>query len=132
LPEAATVAYLVVGVAVMIGLAVVFVRDRPVDGVTAARQAQVLIFAFLLVLSPNYPWYFLALVPLGCLAPWLPARVLTLLAIILYAAPPLDVDGRAVLVQSLLHASVMAALVVDLYNRHPVAAGLPANPRDGP
>lgn len=121
LPTVATWIYLFVCGALLAGLAATFVTNDRLDIVTTTRQAQVLILALLLVLSPNYPWYFIVLVPLGCLSPWIPARVLTLLSVILYAAPPLDPDPWTATVQSALYGSVMAALVVDLYNRRRVS-----------
>lgn len=117
LPTVATWIYLILCGALLAGLAAIFVANDHADIVTTTRQAQVLIVAFLFVLSPNYPWYFIVLVPLGCLSQWLPARVLTLLSVILYAAPPLDVDPWTVTVQSALYGSLMAALVVDPCNR---------------
>jgi hypothetical protein len=121
LPTVATWIYLFVCGALLAGLAATFVTNDRLDIVTTTRQAQVLILAFLIVLSPNYPWYFIVLVPLGCLSPWIPARVLTLLSVILYAAPPLDPDPWTATVQSALYGSVMAALAVDLYNRRRVS-----------
>ena len=69
------------------------------------------------MLSPNYPWYFLVLVPLGCLQPWWPALVLTLLGFVLYAAPPIDGHPRTFVVQTILWGCVIAALAIDLYWR---------------
>lgn len=117
LPAAAPWVYLGAGVLLLAGLAIACISDPRRDAITAARQAQILIFAFLIVLSPNYPWYFVVLVPLGCLAPWLPACVLTLLSVILYAAPPIDADRHAVLVQSILYGTVIAVLIFDAYTR---------------
>ena len=120
LPTVVTWIYLIVCGALLAGLAATFAASDRFDIAITARQAQVLILAFLLVLSPNYSWYFIVLVPLGCLSPWLPARVFTLLSVVLYAAPPLDLDPWTATVQSALYGSVMAALVVDLYNRRHV------------
>ena len=117
LPAAAPWVYLGAGAVLLAGLAIACISDPRRDATTAARQAQILIFAFLIVLSPNYPWYFVVLVPLGCLAPWLPARVLTLLSGILYAAPPIDTDWRTALVQSILYGTVIAVLIFDAYTR---------------
>jgi hypothetical protein len=117
LPRPATAIYVAFAVALLAGLALVFVADRRRDVVTAAQQAQVLILVFLVLLSPNYPWYFLVLVPLGCLSRWMPARLTTVLALVLYAAPPHDGEPRTVLVQSILYGTVMAALVFHLYTR---------------
>lgn len=117
LPAAATAAYLAAAGLLLAGLAAACALARRTDAMTAACHAQVLLLALLLVLSPNYPWYFLVLVPLGCLAPWPPGRVATLLAPILYAAPPIDAAARTTLVQGILYASVMTAIAIDLYNR---------------
>ncbi|MFZ1414690.1 MAG: glycosyltransferase 87 family protein [Defluviicoccus sp.] len=129
LPRAVTVVYVAVAAALLAGLALVFVADRRRDVVTAAQQAQMLILVFLILLSPNYPWYFLALVPLGCLSRWMPARLTTVVAMILYAAPPHDAEPRTVLVQSILYGTVMAALAVDLYTRRRRTADTAAGPR---
>ncbi len=129
LPAAAPWVYLGAGAVLLAGLAIACISDPRRDAITAARQAQILIFAFLIVLSPNYPWYFVALVPLGCLAPWLPARVLTLLSGILYAAPPIDADRRAVLVQTILYGTVIAVLIFDWYARRRVHEGARAKAR---
>jgi alpha-1,6-mannosyltransferase len=120
LPTLVTWVYLIVCGALLAGLAATFVANDRLDVVTTTEQAQVLILAFLLVLSPNYPWYFVVLVPLGCLSPWFPAHLLTLLSVILYVGPPLDADPWTVTVQSALYGSAMAALAVDLYNRRVV------------
>ena len=117
LPAAAAMVYLAIGGVLMIGLATAFLRDRRSETAIAAMQAQLLLFVFLIVLSPNYPWYFLVLVPLGCLAPWMPARLLTLLSVILYAAGPVDGDPRTVVVQSILYGTVMIATVWEMYTR---------------
>ncbi len=90
-------------------------KEPRTDVASTAMRAQVLVFAFLLVLSANYSWYFLVLVPLGCLAPWMPARALTLLGVVLHAAGPVDGYPRAVLVQSLLYGTVMIVVAWNLY-----------------
>lgn len=117
LPRAATFVYIAVAAAALAGLALVLVADRRRDIVTAARQAQILLLTFLVLLSPNYPWYFLVLVPLGCLSPWMPARIATLLAVILYAAPPLDAEQQTVLVQSISYGTVIMSLAFELYHQ---------------
>lgn len=129
LPRAAPFVYITVAAATLTGLALAFVADERRDTVTTARQAQVMLLAFLVLLSPNYPWYFLALVPLGCLSPWMPARLTTISAVVLYAAPPRDAEPQTVLVQSILYGTVMAALAVDLYTRRRRTADTAAGPR---
>lgn len=117
LPAYAYQAYLVAAGLVLGGIALAAVRDPRRDLATIARQAQWLLFAFLLLLSPNYPWYFLVLVPFVCLAPWPPATALTLTAVVLYAAPPIDGEAETFLAQAALHAVVAVVLVFELY-RH--------------
>jgi hypothetical protein len=117
LPVCAYPAYLVAAALVLGGLALAAVRDPRRDLATITRQAHCLLFAFLLLLSPNYPWYFLVLVPFACLAPWPPSTVLTLTAVVLYTAPPIDGKPEAFLAQAALHAVVAVALAVELY-RH--------------
>ena len=118
LPAAAPAVYLIAGTALLASLAVAAVRDRRSDAAETAGHAQRLLLAGLFVLSPNYPWYFLVLVPLGCLRPWRAALALTLLSFVLYAAPPIDGHPRTFIVQSVLWGCVIAALAVDLYWRY--------------
>lgn len=115
LPKWTAIAYLTLGGIVLAMLSFACVNEPRTDPATTAMRAQVLVFAFLLVLSANYSWYFLVLVPLGCLAPWMPARALTLLGVVLHAAGPVDGYPRAVLVQSLLYGTVMIAVAWSLY-----------------
>ncbi len=117
LPAYAYQAYLVAAGLVLGGLALAAVRELRRDLATITRQAQWLLFAFLLLLSPNYPWYFLVLVPFVCLAPWPPATALTLTAVVLYTAPPIDGEAETFLAQAALHAVVAVALVIELYRR---------------
>lgn len=119
LPRWTTLAYLTLGAIVLSALSFACIKEPRTDPATTAMRAQVLVFAFLLVLSANYSWYFLVLVPLGCLAPWMPARALTLLGVVLHAAGPVDGYPRAVLIQSLLYGTVMIAVAWNLYtDRH--------------
>ena len=117
LPDYAYLAYLVASGLVLGGLALAVIRNPRRDLATTTRQAQWLLVAFLLLLSPNYPWYFLVLVPLGCLVPWPPASALTLAALVLYTAPPVDGDPHTFAAQAVLHAVVAVALAVALYRR---------------
>lgn len=131
LPGFAYPAYLALAAVVLGGLALAVVRNPRRDLATVTRHALWLLFAFLLLLSPNYPWYFLVLVPLGCLAPWPPATALTLTAVVLYTAPPIDGTPETFLAQSALHAVVAVALGADLYRRRRRADnGSPPDPEN--
>jgi len=117
LPAHAYQAYLVAAGLILGGLALAAVRDPRRDLAPITRQAQWLLFAFLLLLSPNYPWYFLVLVPFVCLAPWPPAIALTLTAVVLYTAPPIDGEPEAFFAQAALHAVVTVVFAIELYRR---------------
>jgi hypothetical protein len=117
LSAATSMVYLLAGTALVAALALAAGRDHRIDAATTAGHAQRLLLVGLFVLSPNYPWYFLVLVPLGCLQPWWPALVLTLLGFVLYAAPPIDGHPRTFVVQTILWGCVIAALAIDLYLR---------------
>jgi hypothetical protein len=86
----AAAAYYTLAAMVLIGLAiaVAFRRDRS-DG-TAIASLGWLLVSFLILASPHYPWYFLALVPFLALAPSATAWTLTLACPVLYDS----VDGR--------------------------------------
>jgi hypothetical protein len=77
-----TAAYLVVAVLALAGLALVVVRRADEDA--AWRHALMLAAAFMFVSSPHFPWYLAWLLPLCCLAPWLPALYLVSSSVLLY------------------------------------------------
>jgi hypothetical protein len=64
------------GILTALGLRAGFRRDRPLAVTIADINALLLAFAFLL--SPNYPWYFVMLVPFVALTGSLPGWVLTI------------------------------------------------------
>ncbi|HEY1300331.1 MAG TPA: hypothetical protein VGF07_07530, partial [Stellaceae bacterium] len=81
-----TALYLGITLVLMAGLAVGALR-RP-DGPRASfAWAAVLATAALVFASPHYPWYFVLLVGLLCIASWWPAWWLTLSAFLLYRNP---------------------------------------------
>jgi len=83
IPHASTV-YVIVSVTLLIAfaLAIAFRGDRS-DRASIAGIAWLLV-AFLILASPHYPWYFLALVPLLSLAPSRTAWAMTALCPLLY------------------------------------------------
>jgi hypothetical protein len=78
-----TAAYLAVAALALVGLALVVVR-RAESGEAAWRNALMLAAAFMFASSPHFPWYLLWLLPLCCLAPWLPALYLVSSSVLLY------------------------------------------------
>jgi len=77
-----TAAYLVVAALALVGLALVVVQRN--DSGAAWRNALRLAAAFTFASSPHFPWYLLWLLPLCCLAPWLPALYLVSSSVLLY------------------------------------------------
>jgi alpha-1,6-mannosyltransferase len=84
IPHAAT-AYVALFAVVMIALALAagFRRDR--SDQAAIRWLGWLLIAFLMLTSPHYPWYFLALVPFLVLAPTASGWVFSTFCALLYA-----------------------------------------------
>jgi hypothetical protein len=76
-------AYLGFTGAIMTGLAIGALR-RSSDPLSSLPWAAALGTAMLFFASPHYPWYFVWLVALLCVAPWWPAWWLTLSALLLY------------------------------------------------
>jgi alpha-1,6-mannosyltransferase len=76
-------AYLAVAAAILVLLGMWFMFRRCADhnGYVAAT---LLALAFTVLLSPHYSWYFLWLLPMLCLQPYLPALFLTITSFLLY------------------------------------------------
>jgi len=81
------VAVIAMAALVALAIAVAFRKDR--SDRTAIAALGWLIATFLILASPHYPWYFLALVPFLALTPSATAWALTLACPLLYAS----VDG---------------------------------------
>ena len=79
-----TIAYLLVAAGVMawLGVRTAWRAERTPE--TTLRDIAVLLMAGLFFLSPNYPWYFLAVVPFIALGGGAPAWAMTLAAPLLY------------------------------------------------
>jgi alpha-1,6-mannosyltransferase len=81
-----TALYLAVAGAILAGLAITALR-RPRGPSPCLRWAMILGVATTLLASPHYPWYFVWLVALLCVAPWWPAWWLTLAAVLIHLDP---------------------------------------------
>jgi hypothetical protein len=79
-----TIAYVLVATGVMawLGVRTAWRTERTTE--TTLRDIAVLLMAGLFFLSPNYPWYFLAVVPFIALGGGAPAWAMTLAAPLLY------------------------------------------------
>jgi hypothetical protein len=122
-----TAAYLSLAMAAMgaLALAVGFRSDRTTQ--VSMRAASWLLIAFLVLISPNYPWYFLVLVPFLALAPSATAWVLTSAGVLFYDVVPGDVLPAHEVRMTVFTVAVLAALVHDLWGEWrksaPVAVG---------
>ena len=76
------------------------------------RDTPLLMMAGLFFLSPNYPWYYLVLVPLIPLGGGAPAWTLTILAPLLYLWWTPGNDPRLFLWKSVLNVAFLAALLL--------------------
>lgn len=122
-----TAAYLSLAMAVLgaLALAVGFRSDRTAQA--SMRAASWLLIAFLVLISPNYPWYFLVLVPFLALAPSATAWVLTSAGVLFYDVVPGDVLPAYEVRITVFTVAVLAALAHDLWGEWrksaPVAFG---------
>ncbi|MBX9909306.1 MAG: DUF2029 domain-containing protein [Beijerinckiaceae bacterium] len=110
-----TVLYLVSALAVLGGMALAasFRRDRSPEAAIAG--AAWLIFTFLLLLSPNFPWYFLALAPFLALTRQPAFWAMTTLAFLLYDVIPDDRVMTLTTRQNLLYGTTLVCLLYSLW-----------------
>jgi hypothetical protein len=106
-------------------LAVGFRSDRSAQA--SMRAASWLLIAFLVLISPNYPWYFLVLVPFLALSPSATAWVLTSAGVLFYDVVPNDVLPAYEVRIAVFTLAVLAAIAHDLWSEWrrtvPVALG---------
>ncbi len=106
---------LLAGLAVRVG----FREDR--SPVVSIQSFGVLLTAFLIVLTPHYPWYYLALGPLLVLQNKLTPWVLTTGGFLLYDVIEGDRMPPFVWRETTLHMTALAALAYDAWTAHAVA-----------
>ncbi len=114
-----TPAYLGGGAALLAGLAAAVLLRRGADDDEFAGAA-LLASAFMVLLSPHYPWYFAWLIVFACLAPRLSLLWLTIASLLLYLAPvgsQLVRDNHRLLVESAIYGPFAALAVLDLRRR---------------
>jgi len=122
-----TVAYLAASALALCALALTvgFRSDRSANA--SMRAASWLLIAFLVLISPNYPWYFLVLVPFLALSPSATAWVLTSAGVLFYDDVPNDVLPAYEVRIAVFTLAVLAALAHDLWGEWrktvPVAVG---------
>lgn len=101
------------GVFASLALYVVLSRKR---GDADIAWAATLAFAFLVMLSPHYPWYFCWAIPFLCFVPRLSMQYLTVASPLLYfvkGGP--DLSGPWLLVESAMYAPFVIIALLELY-----------------
>jgi hypothetical protein len=81
-------------------------------------HAAALAFAFLVLLSPHYPWYFVWTATFLCWAPYAPLQYLSVASFLLYLVPPKTdfvPGGRTLLVESAIYLPAAALALLELW-----------------
>lgn len=122
-----TTAYLAASAVALtaLALAVGFRSDRSAHA--SMRATSWMLIAFLVLISPNYPWYFLVLVPFLALSPSATAWVLTSAGVLFYDVVPNDILPAYEVRIAVFMLAVLSALGHDLWREWrktvPVAVG---------
>lgn len=127
--------YLAAGAVLLaaLALAIPFGSDQTPEA--RLRRLGWLVLACLLVLSPNYPWYYLMLVPFAALFGTAPAWAITTCCFVLYDEIWADAGIGFIWRESVLNLIVLGTMGATLFatlrpHRHPLPAG--AGPAEEP
>ena len=101
-----------------------FRPDRSAGG--SVHCLGVLLIAFMVLLTPHYPWYYLALVPLLALGGWVTPWVLTTGGFLLYDVIPGDRMPPFAVREAVLHLTALAAFAYDYRHSRSITAMVPA------
>ena len=114
--------YLIFAATVLFALALKtgFRADR--SGAASVRALGILLIAFLVLLTPHYPWYYLALAPLLAFGYWLTPWVLTTGGFLLYDVIDGDTLPPFLMRETALHVAALAALVYEFWGTRPLTA----------
>jgi alpha-1,6-mannosyltransferase len=113
-PAALRTAYIALALATLTGLALrIAFRSSGSAPQQQVRDVALLLMAGLFFLSPNYPWYYLVLVPLIPLGAGAPAWVLTISGMTLHLFWPENYDVRINIWKSIISVGFLVALFVD-------------------
>ncbi len=119
------IVYLAAAVCLLAGLAV-YVASRRAGRDGDVFGAALLAAAFVVLLSPHYPWYFAWLIVFACLVPSAALLWLTLASFLLYLVPvgsQLVRDHYRFLVESALYVPTLALAALDLWRREQLRHG---------
>jgi hypothetical protein len=119
------IAYLAAASCLLAGLAICLVR-RGEGGPGDVFAAGLLAGAFVVLVSPHYPWYFAWLIIFACLVPGASLLWLTLASFLLYLVPvgsQLVRDRHRFLVETAIYVPFLALAALDLWRRRPEERG---------
>jgi alpha-1,6-mannosyltransferase len=106
--------YIAVVVAVLILLALILTFRSWRSEESYLIGSLVLASAFMILVTPHYPWYFLWLVPMLCFVPYMPMLFLTSASFVLYFALESRSPAMELMVNSLLYGSFLIAVIIHL------------------
>ena len=112
-------AYIAAAACLLAGLGLYLVVRRE-DADRAVFGSALLAAAFILLLSPHYPWYFAWLIVFACLVPSVSLLWLTLASFLLYLVPvgsQLVRDRHRFFVESVLYVPFLVLVAIDLWRR---------------
>ena len=118
--------YLAVVAAILAALALRIVFSPEAPGRYVAH-AVALAFAFMMLVSPHYPWYFAWTAMFLCLVPYAPLQYLSVACFLLYLVPP-ETDfvpgGRTFIIESAIYLPAAALALLALWrSRAGLASG---------
>jgi hypothetical protein len=119
------IAYLAAASCLLAGLAICLVR-RGEGGPGDVFAAGLLAGAFVVLVSPHYPWYFAWLIIFACLVPGASLLWLTLASFLLYLVPvgsQLVRDRHRFLVETAIYVPFLALAALDLWRPRPEERG---------
>ena len=113
------IAYLTAGAALLTGFGgvVAFRRTAPAPDLSGAM---LLAAAFIIPLSPHYPWYFAWLIVFACLLPCASLLWLTVASFLLYLVPvgsQLIADRNRLIVESIIYVPFAALAAIEWWRQ---------------
>lgn len=110
------VVYLIVAALVLVALALIAANREPRSAQSMLADINRLLLAFLLLLSPNYPWYFLAIAPFVALRGAATTWAASICALLLQNEVDWDADLPALARKSMLYGGVVAAFAYSVWS----------------
>jgi hypothetical protein len=110
------VVYLIAAALTLVALALMTAHRQPHSTQSALADINRLLLAFLLLLSPNYPWYFLVIVPFVALRGSATVWAASIGALLLQNEVHWDADVPALARKSMLYCGVVAAFIYSIWS----------------